>query len=169
MVYIAVGLMLAIMYGIEWLDTKRLERSTMATEETQQKMYNLIDEYFGDSPAQARERKAEVDMIIAEHWNELNREYKPSTKQVTTAGERKERNKACREGRYSEYKIAQLKRAQALDAIDEVAVDMLTAYDIAREKIVGKDYTVSNLVNELGVSHEEATASVNRFIETMCY
>lgn len=170
MVYIALLLMLAIMYGIEHADRKRKARSLASVEKTHQALYDLIDSEYGNTPAQARERKAEVDMIIHTHWNDIGRDYSPaSVKEVTTKKERKERDKACNEGRYSAYSAQKFSKAQILDAIDEAIIDKMIAEDPYPpcSEAEGKERAITDMMECLGISREEATKNVERFIETM--
>lgn len=168
MVYIVFMLMVGIIYLIEWADDRANAQSTKATEETHKKLYALIDEHFGDSPAQARERKAEVDMIIHEHFKDIGRKYSPAAvKQVTTDKERKERFKACSEGRYSAYKVKQFEKAQVLDAIDDAIVDKMI--DVERSQSGGnKEYAITKLMERQNISRDEATKRINNFMSTMC-
>ena len=164
MIYVSILLMLFIMYGIEYLDNKREARSTKSVEETQQKLYDLIDEHFGDTPACARERKAEVDMMIKQHWDDLGREYKPeNVKQVTTAEERSKRSKAMRNGTYTEYRAHKLKKAQALDAIDDAIDEKLYQYDLEHEKNSGKEYFINKCMSN-GDTYEVALGKYNNVI-----
>lgn len=168
MIYIIFGLMVGIMTLFEKLDDRREARSYESVQETHNKLYNLIDKHFGDSPAQARERKAEVDMIIHEHWKEKGREYKPTkVDEVTTRKERKERLKACENGCYSTYRAKQFEKAKVLDAIDEAIIDKMVDIEMSQPK-GSKEYAITRMMERLNISRDEATRRVDNFMSTMC-
>ena len=83
---------------IDWADTRRERRVQRDTEAAHKRAYDAIDKACGDT-LEAREYKAELDMLVERELGKQGREYKPeSLKQVTTAKERKARAKCERNG-----------------------------------------------------------------------
>lgn len=83
---------------IDWADTKRERRVQRDTEAAHKRAYEAIDKAYGDT-LEAREHKAELDMLVERELGKQGREYKPeSLKQVTTAKERKARAKCEHNG-----------------------------------------------------------------------
>ena len=114
MAYLGIGFILIIVYLIEWFDNRADEKHTADVERTHEQMYALIDENF--SGREARERKAQVDVMIGALHKDNGRDYKPKNiKQVTTAKERKMRIKAELDGTADDTELI---KAQLLDALD---------------------------------------------------
>lgn len=102
---------------IDWADKKRERRVQRDTEAAHKQAYEAIENAYGDT-LEAREFKAELDMLVERELDKQNREYKPeSLKQVTTASERKERAECERNGikYYSEPVINSMAKSIAYD------------------------------------------------------
>ena len=114
MAFVGLGMILAIIYLIEWLEDRADRKQTAEIEHTHEQMYALVDEHY--SGREARERKAKVDAMIGAYQKDNGRNYKPKNiKQVTTAEERKALIKAELNGTANDDALI---KAQLFDAID---------------------------------------------------
>lgn len=169
MVFVAIGIILGIAYIIRFFDSRSEARSTARVEVTHQKMYDLIDKHFADSPELAREYKADADAYICGVWAERGREYSPTKiKQVTTSRERRERVKAENSGLGNAYRATKRNKAILLDAIENTRVNEFAdalmedpRYCPATPE-VGKQRLVNDVMGALGMNRAEATAHVER-------
>lgn len=140
-------MIIAIALLIDWADTRRERRVQRDTEAAHKRAYEAIDKAYGDT-LEAREYKAELDVLVERELDKQGREYKPEhLKQVTTAKERKERAKCERDGikYYSE------------PVINSIARDI--AYDNNFEHFVNQRMRV------FGCTREEAEEIVKRNFE----
>ena len=140
-------MIIAIALLIDWADTRRERKVQRNTESAHKRAYDAIDKAYGDT-LEAREYKAELDMLVERELGKQDRKYKPeSLKQVTTARERKERAEYKREG----------KKYYSKPVIDSIARDI--AYDKNFE------YSVQQRMRVFGCTREEAEEIVGRNFE----
>lgn len=175
MIYLALLLLLAIAYSIQFFDNKAHKRSLEKVEQIHSELYDLIDEYYGDMPNVAKERKAMVDVMVHEHWRNIGREYETDkVDEVTSATERKERAKRMRKGECSAYSVKNLKdselfRATVLDVVENEAVDRQVEYIMSHSYLKpctfkdGRERAIKARMETLGMTYEEAVASVDKF------
>lgn len=127
MIYIIILVFFLFAKFVNYMDNKRVTRSTEAVEKAQAEWYAWIDEHM--KPIPAREVKAYTETVIAETWGDNGMEYRPkNVKQVTTAKERKERAKAYHSGKTYAPKLND-------DQILELALEMIPQdkYDWAND------------------------------------
>ena len=175
MVYLALLLLLAIAYGVQHFDNKSYKRSIKSVEQTHRKFYDLIDEYYGDLPHVAKERKAVVDTMIHEYWRSIGREYSTdAVSEVTTETERKERAKSMSKGKCSAYSVnnigaSEMFKEMMLDIIEEESVNRQVEYIMNHSYLKpcsfdeGKERAIKARMDNLGMTYEEAVASVEKF------
>ena len=152
------AIILAIMYLLERLDTKSLNKATEKVAEVHEKFYNLIDEHYDGY--EARERKAQVDTMIAAYWKDNGREYNPIFDQVTTKTERKERVKRELGGTSTD---AELVRAKLLDiAYDNDKIEVFNDEDVEYTQEQKRELFIHSLMKS-GNTRAEAEVKADRF------
>ena len=122
---------------IDWVDTTHERRVQRDTEAAHKKAYDAIEKAYGDT-LEAREYKAELDVLVERELDKQGREYKPEhLEQVTTAKERKERAKCERNGikYYSEPVINSIAKSIAYDKNFEYFVEQrMRVFGCTREE-----------------------------------
>lgn len=163
MAYLGIGLILAIAYLIEWLDSRADDKHTAKIEQTHKEIYALIDEnYHG---REARERKAKVDAMIGALHKDHGRDYKPRhLKQVTTVEERKALVKAELNGTATDDNLL---KAQLLDALDDgfaCPYEVDTWYYEEHTQEEKREHLIEYCMRT-GASRSEAEVSADEFFE----
>lgn len=161
MFYLALFFVIGFMYLVGAYEEKANKKQTERLEVMHESAYEWIDEHT-DNNAIARERKALVDMLIKNCVEANGRKYSPQNiKQVTTAEERKERNKAAAEGKpYYSQDLTIGVLAYAIQ--QELHEDDVWHYsehsdDEKREHFIGC------MMNRLGISRDEAERKADKF------
>lgn len=156
MIYFGVLMVFGIAWLIDIAEQRRDRRVQAKCNATHQEMYDLIDEYFGHSPALAREHKAYTDTFIHGVTADSGYEYHAEIDEVTDEKERKARTKALENGTYELYKANALSRGFLIDAIDTAMAEALVEDE---PEVITEGQGIENLTMLLmnaGMSRAEA-------------
>ena len=161
MAYLGLFFIILIATTIQRLDDWRAERQNRAIEKMHAEAYKWIDDNT-ENLAVARERKAEIDMLINNNLEYRGRKYKTSElKQVTTKKEREARNEAELNGR--RYISSDMAHAILADEFHgKPTAEEIWEYTehTAEER---REHYVGCLIEKLGISREDAERRADIF------
>ena len=161
MAFFAVIMLMSFVCLLDFVEKKSCEKQTRKLEAIQANAYKWIDENTVN-PAVARERKAEIDLMISNYVEYNGRKYRPQNlKQVTTIKEREARNKAWLEGkRY-------ISKDMALAAIRLGYQEELNdiAYWDYQEHTADerREHFIECMMDKLGITRYEAEVRADNF------
>ena len=151
MAFFGLALILLIVYGIDFFDSKIGKKNNEDIERIHKEAYEWIDKNTND-PALARERKAEIDTMVHNTVALKGREYHPPTlKEVTDERERKERRSSENKSKKS-FTAKDIEKLKEL--IDEYE-DIKWHYEEHTEE-EKHEHLVKSLMKELNLTREEA-------------
>lgn len=155
MAYLAIAIFFGFVILLHKVIDGADERNEREIEALHAEAYALVDKYYGDSPNLAKARKTEIDAMVHEAFENVNRSYETKTlKEVSTAKERKKYK--TRDG-YAEFDA---ERARIMDAIDEAQMASFTEEDLRPYIKVSREEGIERVAREtvkmLGISYEEA-------------
>ena len=161
MAYLGIALIVLLFSLIQRLDDKITTYQNEKFEEMHKSAYDWINEHT-DNPAVARERKAEIDLLINSVAESSGRKYKPKDlKQVSSKKERAERVKASSNGeRYISDDFAQW--AIVRDSLDEPSDEIRWAYS-THTKEERREHFIQTIMSELCIPRELAEKKADKF------
>lgn len=143
MAFFGIAMILLLVYGIEFLDSRIQKKNDKDVEELHRKAYEWVDEHT-DNPVLAVQRKAEIDKMVHDTVKLKGREYHPPTLKEMTP---------------EDLAVA------VVSMDDELSEEIRWHYSEHTEE-EGREHLIQTIMKELGKTREEAEASADRCIES---
>lgn len=143
MAFLGLAMILLLVYGIEFLETRAEKKNNKDIEEIHRRAYEWVDEHT-DNPVLAVDRKAEIDKMIHDTAQSKGRKYTPPT-------------------------LKEMTGEDLVNAVAEIQADKMTEEDLwyyeehtEEEK---REHLIQYFMRECGDTRESAELAADRFYE----